>query len=88
MTETTIGDEVWSRVESPQRGFFHTIQKAMRLWCGRCDERRGVGRYREPKKIMFEKLTGPTKVSMEVLVTIVSKFVYFTYLGDKINLLI
>ena len=30
----------------------------------------------------------PTRVSMEVIVTIVSKLVYFTYLGDEINLLI
>ncbi len=29
-----------------------------------------------------------TGVSMEVIVTNVSKFVYFTYLGDEINLLI
>ena len=29
-----------------------------------------------------------TRVSMEVIVTIVSKLVYFTYLRDKINLYI
>ena len=34
------------------------------------------------------KVIEPTWMSMEVTVTIVSKLVYFTYLGDEINLLI
>ena len=38
--------------------------------------------------ILRMKCLGPTRVSMEVIVTIVSKLVDFTHLGDVSNLLI